>query len=521
MRKIITAACLLTATSQTLASTVTSHTFFSVRPNFQSAMPERVSFFRNELLDECQGFGGALEGVIYGGSITDEGSRKLATFFLPPGCHTNCLNVKEYNPVLEANPANTDDGNPLKDLEARHFNIRTVNQTFSSRVCFKPWQKVFGIGFVYKQTLSHKCDGTAGFWFEGSLPIERVENKFCLTETIFNDGGGAAKGPDGSTQLGLDNSPRVDSMKAAFAQCNWNYGRITNQKHVKWGVADIELKFGYNSLDCQMFAMNSYLGLILPTGTRVRGKEVFETIVGNNHHVGVSIGSALSVELWKWCTYSLTMYVDSDTRYLFSNHQLRSFDLIGKPWGRYMETYRSSEEAAAAAAASDQNSGTSGINIFSQCVRVSPHLSSNNNTGFVLAKQSDCASFMFEGGWNFFARQSEVVELECNSAVSAAALKGVNGEGTTTIARTIKNNYPNSVFTLEQRYAAVSACDIDLESAAHPATLSTMLYATIGYRWERECPYFISLGGSYEFNVSEVNLPLDRWLVWGKFGMTF
>ena len=515
MRNVAILACLLALPAIVHASTFTSHTFFSVRPNFQSFMPERVSLFRNELLDECQGFGGAFEIVAYGGHTTDQGSQKLATFFLPPGCHTNCLNVLEFNPEKEENPANTDDGNPLKNLEARHFNIRTVNETFASRICIIPHQSAFGIGICYKQALSHKCNGETGFWFEGSLPIERVENYVKLTEVIENDGGGPALNPDGTIQIGLDNSPRVDSMKAAFAQCNWNFGRIPNKKLAKWGVADIELKLGYNSINCESCAMNSAFVLVVPAGTRVRGKTLFEPMVGNNHHFGVAIESSMAVEIWKWCQYAVTMYIDNDTRYLFSNHQVRSFDLIGKPWGRYQETYKTSEAAAAAFNTANENSGTSGINIFTQCVRVSPHLSSNFNTGFLIARQGDCASWIFEGGWNWFARQAEVVELECNSNVSAAALKAVNGLGTTTIARNIKDNFQGSTFAFPLGYRAVSNCDIDLESAAHPATLSTTVYATLGYRWERECPPFVALGGSYEFNVREVN-PV---LIDGLFGV--
>ena len=70
----ITAALSIAGTVQ--AGFVTSHTFFSLRPNFQSAMPERVSLFRNDLLDDCQGFGGAFEAVFYGGMITTEGSEE-------------------------------------------------------------------------------------------------------------------------------------------------------------------------------------------------------------------------------------------------------------------------------------------------------------------------------------------------------------------------------------------------------------------------------------------------------------
>lgn len=520
MRKL-TLAMLTCIAPLAQASSFTSHTFFSVRPSFTSFTPERVSFFRNELLDECQGFGGAFEIVPFGGSITDQGSQKLATFFLPPGCHTFCLNVKEYNPAKEVNPANTDDGSAIKDLEARNFNIRTVNETFASRVCLTPKQNFFGIGLCYKQTLSHKCDGTTGFWFEGAMPIERVENFVHVCETIENNGGGPAKNPDGTIEIGLDNSPRVANMTAAFAQCNWRYGRIPNKKLVKWGVADIELKIGYNSTDCGSCSANSYVGLVVPTGTRIRGKTLFEPVVGNNHHFGFMIGSSLSMEVWKWCNYTLNWCIDNDTRYLFSNHQIRSFDLIGKPWGRYQELYSTSEQAAAAFNTGNENSGTSGINILTQCVRVNPHLAMNMNTGFILARHGDCASLIFEGGWNWFARQSEDIELDCSTNVSAAAIKDIDGLGRTSLARNIKDNFPTAFFTFPQGYRSISICDIDLESAAHPAVLSTTLYASLGYRWERECPFFVSAGGSYEFNVLEINPVLDRWTVWGKLGVTF
>ena len=75
-------------------------------------------------------------------------------------------------------------------------------------------------------------------------------------------------------------------MRQAFAQKGWRFGRITPEKHKKWGVADIELKIGYNSCACDTYTMNSYVGLIVPTGTRVRARYVFEPIVGNNRHFG-------------------------------------------------------------------------------------------------------------------------------------------------------------------------------------------------------------------------------------------
>ena len=478
-------------------------------------MPERCSLFRNDLLEECQGFGGAFEIVPYGGMTTKDGRNKFARYFLPPGCTTTFLYVKEYNPERELQPGNTDDGNPLKNLEARHFNIRTIEETFASIISISPEQSVVGIGLCYKQTMTAKCDGTPGFWFEVSLPIERVMNRMNLKETIENTGGGPRP------ELGLDNSPRVGNMIAALSQDTWRYGKILRKDLVEWGIADVEVKFGYNSYNCDTYTLASYGTIVIPTGTHVRARTLFEPIVGNNRHFGFSLGSSYAYQIWCKGRYTIQMFLDNNTRYLFSNHQVRSFDLIGKPWGRYMETYKGSEEAFQAAQSQDENSGTSGINIFTQCVRVSPFLAGSFNTAILLTRNCDCTSFEFEGGYNLFVRQAENVDFECTTRLSRAALKAVDGLGQTTIARNIADNFRASEFTIQERYAALSNCDIDVESASHPATISNTIYGTIGYRWERECPWFVAIGGSYEFTTIEVNAAPDRWLIWGKFAVTF
>ena len=186
-----------------------------------------------------------------------------------------------------------------------------------------------------------------------------------------------------------------------------------------------------------------------------------------------------------------------------------------------METYSSTEQAAQASFSNDPNAGTSGINVFTRCVRVSPHLQGSFNTAVCLNSYFNCATLQLEAGYNLFVRQSEVLDFECSNELSAAALKSVDGQGATTLARTIKNNFQASQFAFNERYAALSNCDVDRESASHPATISNTMYGTIGYRWERECPYFVALGGSYEFTNDEINTSPDRWLLWAKFGVTF
>jgi hypothetical protein len=504
---------------------VSSRTFFSVPSHFQSFMPERVSFFRNELLNKCpEGLGGAFQAVIYGSQTTTEGSRKLARYFLPNGCNTDTLTFREFNPAGESTePFTTQDNRPTKDVDATHFNIRTVNQTFASRVLFKPEQSVFGIGLTYKQKLTTGCDGFSGFWLEGAMPIERVRNHITLVENILNDGGGPIL-----DEIGLDNSFVVGTVKEAFAQKNWRFGKIECHCPLeKWGIADIELKAGYTSITvmqalCETCSLNSYLGILIPTGTRVKGQYVFEPIVGNNRHFAFIAGNSIAFETYTKHKLHLNFFLDANSRYLFSNKQIRSFDLVGKPWGRYMEVYNGPEEAAIAASNQSVTSGTSGINVFTRCVQVSNHFSADINSCIAASYDLKDAAVMGELGFNLFARQAEVVDFfDCSNILNKVALKAVQGLGGTNNARTIKNNFTAATVEFDQSYLALNNCDIDPESAAHPTVISHIAYLSLGYRWNSSCPGFIGIGVSCEFALKDINSALERWTLWGKFGITF
>jgi hypothetical protein len=518
MRKLVLASAALVCCTSVYAAYVTGHTFFSARPHFQTASPEYVSFFRNDLLNTLNSYGGAGQIVIFGSQTTTDSARKTARFFLPNGCATNCLTVKEYI------PGKTQDSDPFKDLDATHFNIRTVLGTFSSTVCFVPRQKIFGIGLSYKQRLSWTDTHTVGFWAELSAPIERVENSIQIIEYVHNDGGGPIR-----TELGLDDRPPVANLKQAFAQPNWRYGKIANCAcpRAKWGVADIELKLGYTTLTypsilCPLCSLNSFVGVIFPSGTRVKSKYMFEPIVGNNHHVGIFSGTSASLEFHTSEQWRVLALIDMASRYYFPNKQIRSFDLVGKSFSRYCEVYSRPEYAAYAAQDKLVGAGTSGINIFTQCVRVSPHFSGDVTIAMLINRICALAEFMLELGFNLYARQAETVELLKRDAIlNSVGLKAVQGKGGTNHARTIKDNYPQSTASFDQSYLSLNNCVIDLACAAHPAVISHTLYGAVGYRWNTSCPGFVGLGGSYEFTPDKINSALERWTLWGKLGITF
>jgi len=512
-----------------LMADTTGRSFFTARPHFQSASPERVSLFRNDFFDmNINGCGGAVQMVVYGSKSTKPA--RLAHYFTPESCNEGYLSVKET--YTESEGSSIGDADYLKDIDASHFNISTVNKTFESRIYFKPEQTVIGLGLTYRQELAHRSDGRTKFWGELSMPIERISNGMGLTERVINDGGGA----DG-THLGLDGAHFVNNMVEAFGQSNWHYGKIDSCQcpSKKWGVADIELKFGGNYVHCgnglcDTFNWSNFIGMVIPTGNRPHGEYMFEPIVGNNHHWGIMAGNSIYIKLWEKDCKLLSLNFDAASKYLFSNHQTRSLDIKGRPWSRYLEMYNSEEQAWIAYNNQEAGSGTSGINLLTKQVKVSPRFDFNLNWALMYSYKTECGAYLLEAGYNFFARQAETIDLEsCN--LGTIAIKDLYGNGETSQVRTIQKNAQQSSYPINPAdyngstitgFQRLHSCELDPSSAAHPGVLSYTVYGSMGYQWDnKNHPTLLTIGGSYEFSSEHTNNNIDRWMLWSKFGFSF
>ena len=483
------------------ANNINSHTFFTVRPQWQSDMPEKISFFHNNLFND---YGSAFEVAVFGGRSTN--STDLAKYYLP---FNSCsLQVAEAKLNNDDNIWQVDPEAKRENVIAQNINIATKEGTFSSIVTLNPRQTVYGIGLDYKQRLGSK------WWLEISMPIERVHNTLDFKETIINDGGGV-KLIDGTDtpEMGLDNSSVVANATQAFTQKSWNYGRMCNQQ-ARWGLADIELKLGLISCTCDIMRASSYAGLLFPTGNKPKGHVVFEEIVGNNRHFGFMFGQNIGIDFGRRAGFDFSVELDLNSTYLFSNTQTRSIDPYDKSFGRYLATYSSSEQAAAAASSGDVYTGTSGINVFTKRVTVCPRGFIDINTGLVFKR----SAFAAELGFNIYARQSEHVSLK-DCLVDGIAIKDIAGSGITNPTRGINTLISNA----QEAYSAdayttneIHSRGLNLESASHPATIANILYASLGYKGDHS---FLNFGGSYEHG--HVNTTLKRWLGWGKIGLTF
>lgn len=498
----------------------TSRTYLSVRPQFQSVDPIYLAGFRNDRLHAYEeGWEGALQVVVFGSRSTKE--ERLARYFLP-FCKTEVVFNEELGedaPSLGA--ALGREG----DIQPTHFNIVTTQGTFKSRVSFSPKQTTFGVGFHYRQSFFCNDECGRGFWASVSFPIVRIKNDIGFCEEIENDGGS----PNTVLLPGA-----VGSVREAFKQEAWLHGKIFDCPSKKTGVADVELKLGYEWLQHEPCHLESYIGIIVPTGNRVDADELFQPIVGNGRHFGVMFGSAFGANVWcsECSDRSLRIEYAIHSQYLFEKEQQRSFDLKGKPWSRYIQTYANKEQAL-----QGQNQAnnpfaavTPGINVLTQCVKVTPGFSHNMTTALVY----DGCWFTGEIGYNLYARRAECVKL-AQPWQEGPAIKARDGIGQVNPLRDITGNFfienatiAGGIFPVDQvglpfyDLVVIKESDLDLVSASSPCGLSQTIYGALTMDFDSWCrrPVFVNIGGSYEF-ANKNNGMINRWTIWAKGGISF
>lgn len=452
------------------------------------------------------GFGGAFNVTVFGGKTTCSGKKELGRYF----------GINHKNSLVVAGPDSADFA--TADIDARHLNIEVGtadnNNDFKSTITLSPEQIQYGAGLSYKQILKRNEDDSARFWFEVAAPFVHVENKMNFEETIA----------DGINDLrdetGLDDVKRVANAKAAFQQSNWKYGRIhmgsdtgdckNDNRARRFG--NIEFKLGYNSVVGDCANIGSYLGLVTTAFNKSHREKsaqyMFAPRIGQDHW-GIAYGTELGFKLREWDNSALYTKMNIDGRYLFNSKEYRMFDLVGKQWSRYMEMY---ENKAALEAAGNVETGTSGINLMTRKVDVTPGFQMNLNSALVY---QGCR-FMVEVGHTLSVRQAEEISPDW---VEGPVLKHEDGNaGGATRLRTVALEGGDAAVTYAN--AKIKECDVDWDSAAHPAVVAHSLYGAVAYQWNDICyPTALSVGGAYDY--SRGNAAADRWTLFGQLNVSF
>ncbi len=515
-----------------------SHTFFSVPVPFQPASVERQTMVHNQLRDYTIEKWHDFSVTLFGGGSTD--SSKLARYFLPfnknqlTAAGLGSAAVQNGQADLIAHYFNVLTGLPRTDASsgAARDNIFPIIDTwkFESTLSFAPSHKFFGLGLLYHQHVSSDLDH--GWWLEFAMPIMNVKNTMGMCECIITPTGVCTNNvAQVASFFSKDaNEHAQQSMTAAFASYVMRFGRIDacQERQSKWGVADLEAQIGYTFWREPYYHLHAYGGVLVPTGNTPDAQYLFEKIIGNNGHLGFFAGLAGGLKAWEHDENFLALEVNAALTLFLDKTQLRSFDFQGKPWGRYIWAYPNNANIAQL---------SPGINFFTKSVRVS-HGSLND---FNIAGVYTLSHFQGELGYHCYARAQEGINLaRCwVEGPGLAAIWYSNNNFITTGARATRssatiNNYTTVTNDIKEfkaiidpdeqknndAYRSVTAQQLDLASAAHPAIIVNTLYLSLGYAWyDARVPVLINIAGAYDFgNGTAV---MNSWKIWGKFGISF
>lgn len=499
VQKIGLLVLLSTSVGGLLANDV-SRSFFSVRPYYGHLA------FQNTLVEDAHNDGRALK------------KTGLQTYFFASGS-TNASDLAKYflfnnktTLIAGENVANatTTTNELVQDIQVFNFNCSFLTaDTFKSTITLDPHHTTIGFGF------SARAYFREYFWASLDLPIVHVNNDLRLSENITNTGGGAGNSiinPGGllaGAIQGIESRLTVTSMKDAFRQAGMTYGKIDGPRK-KTGVGDMTLRIGYDSVDWSNLYMTTYLGVVLPTSNKPKAHYVFEPILGNNGHAGIIFGSRGQFDSCKIGSGHLWLSWSAESQYLFENTQKRSLDLYRQgPWSRYLSMFANSAQRTAASI----TARSFGINLMTQNVKVTPRLAANIDTNLSYITETFHANL----GCTTNLRQSEEVSL-ANLWQEGPMVTSLATTNASNPLRTIGTELSSNDVTLN---SFIQQDDINLESAAHPAYVSTTLHGSFGTYCQRDCarPKNYEAGASYEF--SQHNASMNRWGVWAKAQISF
>lgn len=527
-------------------------TFLSIPVPFHPSSPERQTMTHDEMRDFTQQKHRNFSITLLGGESTN--STKIAQYFLP--FNKTCLTageigsevVRDHEVDLIANYFNvcTGSARTAADTDLISDNIfKIINTwTFQSKLQFCPKHKYFGIGLVYHHHLSSQFD--KGWWFELAMPIMCVKNDMGMCETIEVCGGPGGTDPQNAPSFFSNEANQYASQSMTAALCDANvlrYGKIDCREYrrTKWGVADLELRLGYTYFKEPSSHLSSYAGILVPTGNRPTGEFMFEKIIGYNGQAGFFFGTHGGLKVWAHDKNFLSFEFDTSATLFLDRLQVRSFDLYGKPWGRYIWVYPNNNV---------QTTLKPGINYFTKGVYVGHGSLRNINLAWVYTM----SDFQGELGYHFYSRDREKICLAnaWKNEVALAALWYSNNNfveaGQRRVSRTSAtiNNYNEVSNDLEQFtsfpvdpnmtvgevtarsgnlenndiYLSINKCQLDLDSAANPSVVIHTLYGSLGYGWyDIVFPTFINIAGGYEFGDGPA--VIDRWKLWFKIGVSF
>ncbi len=409
-------------------------------------------------------------------------SRDLSRYFL----FNNQLHLLVKGDDVTANPYS-------RDVRAEWLGLPS---DFTGSFSLHPRQKQFGL------------------WIEGMLPLGALfENEFfdCFWvglaipyQVIENDINPSETPP-------INPSPTFPrNIVEALSNPAYLFGKF-NGKMTRKSFAEIDLKFGTNLLNRDYFQIGMYSMLVVPLQGSARQEFVFSPYIGNNGHFGYGTGVTFKLPLVcdvECQLFSFFAYLENI--YFFRNHQKRVFDLIEKPWSRYLLL-------------NSKQGGTNipAINILTRNVRARCYNMLDLLTGF----DWEIGNVEVEVAYGLWARGREQHKLDdCfpeNFGIAGQGPTGETGVPPTASRSDINHQAANDVdFFGNPVFIPIHIQDLDMDSGAARGALCSRFHFTVGYTYSDEVlSGIIGIGGFVE--ISQYETAISNWGIWGKIGVSF
>lgn len=322
---------------------------------------------------------------------------------------------------------------------------------------------------------------------------------------------------------------------------NFDYVNFSNKKQTSTCVTNCQIILGTKYLSEEDSHIITGTGLVIPLVQETHNYYLFEPLNGFNGHLGLT-GLALFqfpiIQKNDLASSRVCFFFEFENNFLARNFQMRTYDLRGKPYSRYMKLLDRKLNATVPA-----------MNVLTIRSRVEPFNIFNMATGLRLKYKHSCA----EIGYELWAHSSEVItpdpkepwpddrygiafinEFGELAKVDTATNQIVPIDTTIENGQTASNstiNYiagpdglvnvnasSNLTFTPKNKY--VTLYDLDNFVPSARAAIVNRAYITIGYGDKGKNKDMFANIGLY-IESSQNNAALSMWGVWAKMGLTF
>jgi hypothetical protein len=495
-------------------------TYFNEIPEFLAGSPIRLDLMPNiftQPIDKENNFGIS---ACFSYS-TESNDYKTSQFFSPNG---NINLFVAGGPDYFSKEADLLGFRKKRDIDAAVLGI--TDDQFQSLISLLPSSTVSYVGLFGYYTILRNDEGAPRFSLQLAFPLIDLTHKIEGYESIKKIGPDYEKSPIKSALAGLS----ADSIKYQ----RWNFSeKGLNRK----GIGDLEFNLSFNLMPSNVCSAETYLGVIMPISNKFSGwynqnisPYIFDPVISNVGNWAIQWGTTINIFLYSNDERNIRFILGNNLLYFFPKDQYRSFDLLNRPWSRYLPVF--------------VNYGTKNqteqtlANFLTLNSRITPNFSTIVTTELVYNKDILDMSI----GYSFYARQSESVTIKetfPDLVLKAFPLiieeenykdfidnkKDINLQQISTV-RTINlrltgenisfySSMPSSLEIdpyKEQRFynSIIRMADVDKASATHPAVMAGTLYGKIALKWD--VSKMIGIGASYR--LSHNNLAIEYANVW-------